>query len=93
MARLRAQRNELSDQLTSVSSRRSELAEELSNTDGAARTGLEDRLRVLDQRIIQLETDLAATGRQISAAPSELVALTADEHNVAGAQVTISRMD
>ncbi len=82
--RLRAQRNELSEQLTSVSSRRSELAEELSTTtDGAARTGLEDRLRVLDKRIIQLETDLAATGRQISAAPSELIASTGDETSVA----------
>jgi hypothetical protein len=85
VASLKAQRNELSDQLTSVSARRSELAEELSNTtDGAARTGLEDRLRVLDKRIIQLETDLASTGRQISAAPSELVASVGDESSPAG---------
>jgi hypothetical protein len=80
VAQLQAQREELSDQLTSVSSRRTDLAEELSTTtDVAARAGLQDRLRVLDQRIIQLETDLASTGRQLSSAPSDVVASTEDD--------------
>ena len=74
---LRAQREELSDQLTSVSSRRQELAREILRTgDGQSRAGLEDRLRVLDQRIIQLETDLANTGRQLASAPADVVAAT-----------------
>jgi hypothetical protein len=74
---LRLQRDELSGQLSSVSDRRSELAREIRNTsDARTRTGLEDRLRVLDQRILQLESDLATTGRQLSAAPAALVAAT-----------------
>jgi hypothetical protein len=71
---LLTQRQELNEQLTNVSSRRARLAEQVGNSgDGVTRAGLEDRLRLLDQRILQLETDLALTGRQIALAPSELV--------------------
>lgn len=74
---LLAQREELSDQLTSVSARRSELASDIRNRSvEATRTGLEERLRLLDNRILQLETDLASTGRQIASAPSDLIAGT-----------------
>lgn len=74
---LLAQREELSNQLSSVSDRRSELASEANNTpDAALRSGLEERLRLLDRRILQLETDLATTGQQLSAAPSQLRATT-----------------
>ena len=70
-----AQREELSNQLTNVAARRSDLSEQIRNApDGASRTGLEDRIRVLDQRIVTLESDLAAVGRQIAAASPELVA-------------------
>ena len=70
---LRARREQLSDQLTSVSSRRSGLADELrATTDAVSKSGLQDRLRLLDQRILQLETDLATTGQQLSAAPAQL---------------------
>src|SRR6476620_8803182 len=52
---LRDQRAELSDQLTSVSERRQSLAEEINTTTNPAdRTGLEGRLKVLDQRIVQI---------------------------------------
>ncbi|HWL40508.1 MAG TPA: hypothetical protein VNO75_09735 [Gemmatimonadaceae bacterium] len=71
---LLSQREELSDQLTSVASRRRNLAEEIFETrDATVRAGLEDRLRVLDGRILQLETDLATTGRQLSSAPADLI--------------------
>ena len=74
---LLAQREELSNQLSSVSDRRSELASEVANApDAALRSGLEERLRLLDRRILQLETDIATTGQQLSAAPSELRATT-----------------
>jgi len=80
---LLAQREELAGQLSNVSSRRSSLAAELRETqDPAARTGLEQRLALLDQRILQIETDLATTGRQISSAPAELVSLA--EHQDSG---------
>jgi hypothetical protein len=50
----------------------------------AARVGLQDRLKLLDDRILQLETELATTGRQLSAAPAELVAVTRQESQSAG---------
>ena len=74
---MRARREELSNQLSSASDRRSELAAEVNNMpDAALRSGLEERLRLLDRRILQLETDIALTGQQLSAAPSEVRATT-----------------
>jgi hypothetical protein len=68
------QREEISDQLINVNERRQELVQQIrSAPDGVARTGLEDRVKILDQRLIQLESDLAVTGRQLAAAPAELV--------------------
>src|SRR4051812_22106935 len=65
------QRDAISDQLTNVSERRSELSTELQGTvDGVARTGLEQRISLLDKRILQLETDLATTGQQLALAPA-----------------------
>lgn len=76
---LRAQRDEIAGQLSNVTARRENLAAEIRNrSDATTRTGLENRLGVLDQRILQLETDLATIGRQISSAPTALVEL-ADE--------------
>ena len=67
-------RSEISDQLASVTSRRRELVSEIrSAPDGVARTGLEERMKVLDQRIMQLETDLSVVGRELAAAPADLV--------------------
>ena len=74
---LTARRSAISDQLGNVSSRRTELAKEISTTpEAASRVGLEDRLRLLDSRILQLETDLATTGQQLSAAPTGLLSET-----------------
>ncbi len=71
---LRARRNELSNQLNSAQNRRDEAAKALSKSeDGPARAGIEQRLQVLDQRIVQIETDIASNGRQLAAAPGALV--------------------
>ena len=60
-------RGRLSDQLISAANRRKELAEELrSATAGVDRSGLEERIGVLDARIVQLEQDIAITGRQLT---------------------------
>ena len=73
MQELMSRRDELSNQLQSVTERRESLVAQLrSSPDGAARTGLEERLKVLDSRILQLERDLASTGQQLAAAPSDL---------------------
>lgn len=74
---LTSRREAISDQLSNVSDRRSNLATEIgTTTDAVSKSGLQDRLHLLDQRILQLETDLAVTGQQLAAAPSQLVADT-----------------
>ena len=75
LAALKAQREELSTQLKSVDSRRSKLINQLKQTgDQTAIKGLEDRLALLDKRQLQLESDLAETGQQLSSVPAGLVA-------------------
>jgi hypothetical protein len=76
MQALVARRRELSDQLTSVSDRRHDLSMELIGADAGAREGLQARIAVLDKRILQLENDLAVTGSQLAAAPSNLIDIT-----------------
>lgn len=68
IAAIRARREELSDQLTSAARRRARLADELKTADPAAREGLEQRIRVLDERIVRLEQDIAETGRLLTSA-------------------------
>lgn len=73
---IRARREELSNQLQSAASRRSQLAEELRSADRGARLGLEQRIGVLDERIVRLERDIAETGQQLTSAPAGIVAVT-----------------
>ena len=74
VAVLRARRSELSNQLESATSRRNSLAGKLEDADGVNKAGIEQRISLLDNRILQLESDLAETGRQLSSAPAGLVA-------------------
>jgi hypothetical protein len=72
---LKARRSELSDQLMSVDGRRSKLLTQLKQTaDPTAVKGLEDRLALLDKRQLQLESDLAETGQQLSGVSAGLLA-------------------
>ena len=80
VAAIRARRSELSSQLISASGRREELAEQLRITgQGPDRAGLEQRIGVLDQRIVQLESDIAQTGRLLTNAPAGVLATTSGE--------------
>ena len=63
---IRARRSELSSQLTSATGRRDELAQQIEDAEGVNRAGLEQRLAVLDNRIVQLESDIAETGRLLT---------------------------
>lgn len=78
---LKAQREELSNQLQSVDGRRTKLLSQLRQLgltgDETARKGLEDRLALLDKRQLQLESDLAETGQKLSSVPAGLFASTA----------------
>lgn len=74
---LQEQRSQIGDQLDNVSSRRSEIARELAGTPTeSARQGLQARIDILDQRILQLESDLARTGRELSMVSPEVLAST-----------------
>lgn len=69
---LQNRRSELSRQLTSATGRRSEVVREIGrNSNG--REGLEARLKVLDERIVQLEKDISQNGQLLAQAPPNLV--------------------
>ena len=76
---LNTRRNELSNQLQSVDSRRSKLLSQLKQTgDPTAIKGLEARLSLLDARQLQLESDIAQTGQQLSGASAGMIATTSE---------------
>lgn len=77
IAAIRTRRVELSNQLESADGRRNRLMEQLNGTsDATAKRGLEDRIALLDKRMLQLEGDIAETGRQLTSAPAGLVEST-----------------
>ena len=78
LAALDHHRSEISDQLSSVQHRRDDLAKQLRNplVGGADRAGIEQRLTVVDARIVSLERDLDATGQLIAATPTPLLSST-----------------
>ncbi len=79
IAAIKSRRSELSNQLRSAEGRRDELASQLATQPpGPDRTGLEQRLAVLDRRLAQIESDIGATGRQLTAAAPGLNAGTSE---------------
>ena len=78
MATLRAQRRELSDQLVSARNRREDLADKLEGTFVVNRTGIEQQVRLLDDRILQIEGEIARTGRLVAGAQQHLFTGTED---------------
>ena len=71
---LREKRSELSRQLESAAGRRARLSSQLRGKEGVDRAGIESRIGVLDKRMMQLESDISETGRQLTMAPNALVA-------------------
>lgn len=69
---LKAQREELGDQLSMLNNRRENLAEELEDpmTRGASRTGLEQRITETDARISALDKQIAEADAQVARAAS-----------------------
>jgi hypothetical protein len=75
---LRERREILRDHLSRASNRRDGLVSDLNRaTSPEARAGIQQRLNLLDERILQIERDQAATERLLSSAPAEVLALTA----------------
>ena len=85
---LRERREILRDQLERATNRRAELVRDLDREgehalSQEARAGVQQRLNVLDERIIQLERDQAMTERQLSNAPPDVLARTVVESRAA----------
>jgi hypothetical protein len=82
---LKARREELSNQLRSVDSRRSKLITQLKQTaDATAMRGLEARLALLDARQLQLESDIQQTGEALTSPAASMLATTASPPVFAG---------
>lgn len=75
---LRSRRAELSNQLESVSERREVLLRDLQRNrlPEVARVGIEQRLSVLDSRIVEIEQQIAENGRLLANAPVGLAGQT-----------------
>lgn len=69
---LKAKRSELSRQLNSAVERRRDVVRELQRATDGTEAGVRKRLDVLDERIVQLERDIAENGKALASAPSEL---------------------
>ena len=69
---MRSMRDELSDQLQSAAGRRQRLAGEIQRADPSARPGLQARIELLDQRILQIEQDIATTGALVARAQGQI---------------------
>lgn len=69
---LELRRSELMDQLNGAQRGRREVAAELSAADPAARGGLEQRLKVIDDRIVQIEAAITENGQQLTSLPANL---------------------
>lgn len=85
IAGLRSRRSELGDQLERAWNRRQNITEEISEASGVEREGLELRLTVMDQRIAQIEGDIAGTERALTSAQPALLASAAQAEEAAEA--------
>ena len=67
---LKTRRSEISSQLENVAARRKSLANQIEQArTPAVQDGMVARLKVMDERIVSLESDLAETGRLLQLAP------------------------
>lgn len=77
---IRIKLNDLRSELQDAASRRRTNADQLRSSDSRAARGIEDRLQVLDSRIVQIEKDITANGALLRSAPAAaLVAGTSQD--------------
>jgi len=76
---LRTRRQELISQLDRARSRRNGVLEEIGSNSRRDRAGLEERLTELDQRILQIEGDIAATERALTSTPPAVLGAAKEE--------------
>ncbi|CAN5265450.1 hypothetical protein BH23GEM2_BH23GEM2_22470 [soil metagenome] len=82
---LHARRDLLRDQLSRATNRREGLVSQMNRgMSDDARAGMQQRLTLLDQRILEIERDQATTEQLLSNAPPELLAMTASSPSQGG---------
>ncbi|HEX6627740.1 MAG TPA: hypothetical protein VF105_07290 [Gemmatimonadaceae bacterium] len=81
MNALMSRRRQLSDQLENVTDRRRDLIEQYRTAPAIAEPGMRAQLAALDTRVVQLENDLATTGREIAGASPELISMTEERRS------------
>ena len=90
---LRARREILRDQLERATNRREELAGQLGGEGERvltpeARAGVQQRLNLLDERILQIERDQTTTERLLSNAPPAVLAQTVEQPRNQGPMIS-----
>jgi hypothetical protein len=65
-------RTELSNQLSSAQGRRDDLARQLADPKAVDKPGLEARIKQLDDRILNIENQIAENGRQLASIPANM---------------------
>jgi hypothetical protein len=84
---LRRKLNDLRNELQDAASRRQNISGQLPSADSKSRPGLEDRLGILDARIVALEKDITATGELLRSAPPAAFASTLEPGEAEAARI------
>jgi hypothetical protein len=69
---LQSRRTELSNQLSSAQGRRDDLAQQLADPKAVDKPGLEARIKQLDDRILNIENQIAENGQQLASIPANM---------------------
>ena len=77
---LKAREKELNNQLSDVKDRRDELSQQHQQGAGNDRLGDRSRMGILDQRMVQIEADLTAVGRDLAATAPASIAEPSRRH-------------
>lgn len=93
VAALQERKNQLSQQLSSADSRRREVQRQLEKATGVSRTGLEQRLSFLDNRITRLEMEIDENSRALASLPAaQLAAARQDRSDFIGRRTNRDRL-
>ena len=89
---MRVRLSDLRSELQDAAERRNSIAGRLRDADIAARPGYEARLKVLDARIITIETEITRIGRELSAAPASALIAAQPVSQAPDPTIVVSRI-
>ena len=84
MMGLLAQRRQLTEQLDQATERRNDLMEKIQGAPESAKPGLQSELNVLNDRIVQLESNLNVIGQEIAGASPDLISMAEEPRSNPG---------